>query len=103
LPVPDWFKDFSVEKEDGEADSTLNLYRKALASRKELQDGSEQMEWVSKRDGVLHFKRPGGWEVVFNLNSEEAVDVPKGQIVVASDQLEGGRLPINTSVWVRTE
>lgn len=104
LPIPGWFKDFSVDKEDTETDSTLNLYRKALALRKTLQDKSEQMSWVGpKSDSVLHFKRPGGWEVIFNLSSEEPVEMPKGEILLTSDKLEGGRLPINTSAWVRTE
>lgn len=104
LPIPEWFKDFSVEKEDGEAESTLNLYRKALGLRKTLQDKSEQMSWVGeKSDSVLRFKRPGGWEVIFNLNSKEAVEMPQGEILITSGELEGGNLPINTSAWVRTE
>ena len=93
-----------MEKEDPEAGSTLNLYRKALGLRKTLQDKSEQMEWVGeKSDSVLHFKRPGGWGVIFNLSSEEAVEMPKGGILLTSGELEGGRLPVNTSAWVRTE
>ena len=103
LPVPEWFKDFAVSKEDGEVDSTLNLYRKALALRRELQDKSEQMEWVGeKSDSVLHFRRPGGWEVVFNLSAEQGVEVPKGEVLLASDALEGGKLPVNTAIWLRT-
>lgn len=104
LPVPEWFKDYAVEKEDGEASSTLNLYRKALGLRKTLQDKSEEMSWVGETsDSVLHFKRPGGWEVVFNLSSKEAVEIPQGEILLTSDELEGGKLPINTSVWLRTK
>lgn len=104
LPMPDWFGEYSAEKEDGDSNSTLNLYREALGLRKELQDKTETMSWVGEKgDGVLHFKRPGGWEVVINISSKEAVELPKGEVVVASDALDNGRLPINTGVWIKSE
>lgn len=62
------------------------------------------MEWVGeKSNDVLHFRRPGGWEVLVNLSAEQGVDVPRGEVLLTSDELENGRLPVNTAVWLRTE
>lgn len=102
--MPGWFKEYAAETEDGDADSTLNLYRKALALRRKLQDKTETMSWVGeKSDGVLHFKRPGGWEVMINVSSKDPVGVPSGQVVLASDALDGSILPVNTAVWLKAD
>jgi hypothetical protein len=39
---------------------------------------------------------------MINISSKEAVELPKGEILVASDVLENGKLPVNTGVWVKT-
>lgn len=60
LPQPAWFADFSVEAEDGAEGSTLELYRKALRLRTELQS-AEKLTWDEDLCGidVLAFERPG--------------------------------------------
>lgn len=102
LPQPKWMGQYSVEAEDTDSNSTLNLYRKALDLRKKLQS-AEELEWVSSSDAaeVLHFKRPGGWEVLMNFG-EQAVEVPKGELLVASGALEGGKIGTDTAVWVKS-
>lgn len=92
--------DYAVEALDKVQDSTLNLYRKALNLRKELQT-KEELEWVESGEEVLHFKRPGGWEVVMNFGSD-AVEVPKGELLVASGELKDGKIGQDVSVWVRS-
>jgi alpha-glucosidase len=76
------------------------LNRRALALRRELQTG-EELEWVTNQPDVLHCKRKRGWEVVMDLNGD-SVEVTKGELLVASAKLEGGRVPRNVTVWLRS-
>jgi alpha-glucosidase len=92
---------YAVEALDKVQDSTLNLYRKALNLRKKLQT-KEELEWIESGEEVLHFKRPGGWEVVMNFG-EDAVEVPKGELLVASGELKDGKIGQDVSVWVKSE
>ena len=92
--------DYAVDVEDKDEESTLNMYRRALNLRKELQT-REDLEWVGDDKDVLHFKRDGGWEVLTNFG-KTPVAVPQGKLLVASGQLEGGKVPENTTVWVKT-
>jgi alpha-glucosidase len=92
--------DYSVEALDKAEESTLNLYRKTLKLRSELQT-KEELEWIESGNEVLHFKRPGGWEVVMNFGKEE-VEVPKGEVLVASHELKGGKIGQDVSVWVKS-
>ncbi len=98
LPQPAWFGDLSVEAQDGVPESTLTLYRNALDQRRRLQ-GAEVLEWVDGGASVLHFIRPGGWHSITNLGTEP-VDLPPGQVVVASGPMSGGRLPAETTAWL---
>ncbi|WVF67028.1 hypothetical protein IAT40_001771 [Kwoniella sp. CBS 6097] len=100
LPQPEWFSAYAIDKEEQDLDSTLNLYRKALRSRRVLQ-GEEQLEWVPDApEGVLHFKRPNGWEVVLNT-TKGAIDLPAGEIVISSAPIAEGKLPAESTVWLR--
>ena len=50
-------------------DSTLNLYRRALALRGDLFAGTE-VSWVDSEPSVLHFERRGGVWCVTNFGAE---------------------------------
>mgnify|MGYP001615413782 CR=1 FL=1 len=98
LPQPAWFADFSVEAEDADPTSTLNLYREALRLRHELQT-DESLEWIETgRDDVLHLRRPNGWESVTNFGTDP-VALPPGRIVLASGPVAGD-LPGETTIWI---
>jgi alpha-glucosidase len=100
LPQPRWFGEFSVEAEEGDPASTLNLYRRALQLRRRLQ-GEEELQWVDTgRDDVLAFRRPGGWLNVTNFGAEPAT-LPTGDVVVASEPLDGVMLPGAATAWLR--
>ncbi|MEY3561061.1 MAG: hypothetical protein RL068_213 [Actinomycetota bacterium] len=99
LPQPNWYGEYSVQAQDGVADSTLTLYRTALKLRREL-DASENLEWLPSANHTLFFARPGGWHCFTNF-SAKAVEVPAGEVLVASAQIEDGKLPANSTVWLR--
>lgn len=101
LPQPDWMAEFAVDKLDKDPESTLNLYRNALKLRRELQ-GAEELEWVDDGiEGSLHFKRPGGWEVVMNFG-EQGVKIPEGVVLVSSEELVEGMVGQDQTVWVKS-
>ncbi|MBT2594532.1 alpha-amylase family glycosyl hydrolase [Arthrobacter sp. ISL-72] len=100
LPQPEWFSRYAVEVQDGVEGSTLELYRKALKLRRELQ-AAEELEWVETGNPeVLHFSRHGGWQSVTNFGTEP-VELPAGEVLLSSAPLEAGKLPGATTVWMR--
>jgi alpha-glucosidase len=100
LPIPKWYGDFSAEVEDTDQESTLNMYRKAMALRRKLQ-GEETMEWKGEKSGTVHYSRPGGWEILMNVAFKEGVKVPEGEVLLSSGPLDGEKVPIDTTVWVQ--
>ncbi|GAB3189810.1 hypothetical protein GCM10027061_11760 [Nesterenkonia suensis] len=100
LPQPDWFADLAVDKQDQDPESTLNLYRRALQLRRELQT-HETLEWTETGSAdVLAFRRPGGWLTITNF-SDAATTLPAGEVLLASSPLPEGTLPGATTVWLR--
>lgn len=101
LPQPEWFGDFSVEAQAGKPDSSLSLYQQALKLRKEL-ICPEQLKWkVSFKSGVLEFVRPNGWRCVTNF-TDQAVKLGKGELLLSSAPLENGKLPGNSTAWLKS-
>ena len=102
LPQPAAWADLSVAAQDGDPDSTLSLYRHALAIRSAhpaLGDGT--IAWSDDYPGhVLYFTREPGFGCLVNL-SAEPVPLPGGtQVLVASGPLEDGLVPTDTAVWL---
>jgi alpha-glucosidase len=104
LPQPKQWRELTVEAESGEAGSMLELYRSALRLRRAepaLGDGS--MTWLPSAEGVLAFDRGGSVRCVSNL-SAASVELPSHRaVILASGRLDGGMLPPDTTVWLRTE
>jgi alpha-glucosidase len=98
LPQPQDFGASSVEAEDGAAGSTLELYRRAFAVRREVQSG-ERLEWLDAPDGVIGFARHDGWRSFTNFGTTP-VPLPPGTVAVASGPLGDGELPGETTVWL---
>lgn len=99
LPQPEWFAGFSVERQDDVWGSTLEMYRRALSLRRELQ-GPRELEWLDSPAGTIAFARPGGWVSITNVDADP-VDLPDGDLLLASAPLDGGRLPAATTAWLR--
>ncbi|QTG80124.1 glycoside hydrolase family 13 protein [Arthrobacter crystallopoietes] len=99
LPQPDWFGGFSVQAQDGVADSTLEFYRHALKLRGQLQS-YEDLEWISGTgESALHFRRPGQWESITNFG-REPLALPPGTVLISSAKLTAGQLPPDTTAWL---
>ncbi|MCR2762641.1 glycoside hydrolase family 13 protein [Microbacterium sp. zg.B48] len=108
LPQPKWFADAAVQAQEGDVRSTLNMYRRALALRHELQT-QESLAWVETgRADVLHFVRPNGWSVLTNFGHEDfdLADsdlVHTSGVVLASADVPFGIVPAESTVWLRPE
>lgn len=99
LPQPAWFGDLSVEIQEQSPDSTLNLYRRALHLRRQL-ESTEELEWLETPAGTLGFRRPNGW-VSFTNFSGAPVAPPAGELRLTSGALtEDGLVPPATTVWL---
>lgn len=101
LPQPLWFGHYAVSVQDGDPDSTLNLYRAALRQRRRMvaERGEEPVEWVATgREDVLALRR-GPWLVVSNFG-EDGYAFPAGEVVVSSEPV-GDEVPGETTVWLR--
>jgi alpha-glucosidase len=101
LPQPSWFKDVNVEKQNGVAGSTLELYRQALKLRKQLLT-EEKLTWNKHwfNANILDFTRPNGWRSITNFGSKP-VKLPAGKVLLSSGPLDGQVLPANTTVWLQ--
>jgi alpha-glucosidase len=99
LPQPlDW-ADRTVEAEEQDAGSTLTFYRAALGARRtHALDATEEVELLDAGRDLLAFRR-GALTVVLNAGAD-ADELPAGQVVLASGELEGRLLPADTAVWL---
>jgi alpha-glucosidase len=101
LPQPEGWASLTTEAESADPGSMLSLYRMALLIRRTHPDlGDGAFEWLPSREDVLAFRR-GQFVSVTNLGPDPA-DLPANEhIWLASAPLEGGRLPTDTTVWLR--
>jgi alpha-glucosidase len=96
LPQPETYAKLSRNLQESDADSTLNLYKQALAIRKDLKLGEGSFDWLSD-DDVLSYQN-GNLSVVHNF-SNAPVDL-NGKVLLSSAQLVNGQLSPNETAWV---
>ncbi|WRT63886.1 uncharacterized protein IL334_000812 [Kwoniella shivajii] len=104
LPQPKWMKDYSVDLQELNSGSVLNLYREALHLRKDLLPVSneEDLEWIDhENQNVMYFKRSGGWEILMNAGKDPIV-LPHGRKVILRSDVSDDHEIINgeTTVWL---
>ena len=99
LPQSNNWGDFSVEAQDSDPNSSLNLYRKALEIRKSLSGlGDGPMSWVDAPEYVVAFSRPGDFYCYLNLGAD--FKLPQAaKVLVSSSPIENDILPTDTAVW----
>ncbi|WP_372350638.1 glycoside hydrolase family 13 protein [Streptomyces sp. KL116D] len=105
LPQPDTWGELSVEAQTGVAGSTLELYRSALALRRETAGlgAGESVTWHDGAPaGLLHFERPGFACTVNTTGAPVRVPAP-GTVLLASSPVEVTdgeiELPADCTVW----
>jgi alpha-glucosidase len=101
LPQPGWWGQYGADSQENDGDSTLNIYRKALAIRRaEAGLGDGEMAWLEMGNEVLAFSRPGNFQCIVNFGVPIAI--PKGATVLhSSSPLSSEIIPTDTCVWVR--
>ncbi len=103
LPQSKNWGEFSVESQEDDETSPLNLYRNALKIRKShpgLGDGT--ITWLEVNNDVVAFSRPGGFVCYLNLG--DAITLPENaKVLVSSQPLPGNTIPTDTAVWFELE
>ena len=108
LPQPDWFADYAESGQEGQDDSTLNLYRQAVAIRKRMvkHGANIDLEWlpddVCGPDG-FGWTLPSGMTVLTNFSSTRSIALPEHAAVLLESRCSGtaDRVLPETTVWYR--
>ncbi|MEB3371861.1 glycoside hydrolase family 13 protein [Saccharopolyspora sp. S2-29] len=101
LPQPPEWRNRTAEAQEGDANSTLELYRAALRLRRELDAlGEGRMSWMDAPVGVLAFHRDPGFACVVNMSAAPQPLPAHARVLLASDALDGDRLPPDAAVWL---
>ena len=100
LPQPKDWDGYARDSQEGVDGSTLELYKRALALRAENGLGTGTVDWVSDYGKKVVAFRNGDVTVITNLG-KVAVELPVGEILLASEEIVGGALPTDTTVWLR--
>jgi alpha-glucosidase len=101
LPQPASFGESSAAAQEGEPDSTLEMYRTALELRRQFFVQDEELEWIEMGAGVVAFRRGSGVVCVVNFGPE-ALHLPEGEILLTSAPVFDNTLPPNTAAWLQT-
>jgi alpha-glucosidase len=102
LPQPDWFADYAVDRAEQDEASVLQVYRAALAARRDL-DQATPLVWVETgRADVLAFTR--GEVTCVTVFEGPPFEAPAewGALVLASTPtVTGTKLPSGVTGWFR--
>jgi alpha-glucosidase len=104
LRQPPAWRDRTVEAQDRDASSMLNLYRAAIRLRHEEAGlGDAPLRWLAAPADVLAFARGADFASVTNV-SPHAVALPAdARLLLASVGLDAGRLPPDATAWIRID
>jgi alpha-glucosidase len=104
LPQPPAWRELTAEAQDRKAGSTLELYRRALAIRRQhpaLGDG--ELSWLPAPAGALAFAREPGFACIVNFSAHDMVLPPDADVLLASEPMTPAQqLPHDATAWVAT-
>ena len=101
LPQPEIFAALAVDRQDGVAGSTLELYRNAISIRRERKLGLGTLEWNRSTPEVLDFEN-AGVQVITNFGVAP-IPLPQNRsMLLASDAdaILGNLLAPDSTVWL---
>ena len=100
LPQPAQWAELARDRQRGVEGSTLSLYQDALRLRREHDLGAGSLEWLPGFPEAIVALRNGDVVVVANTGAEP-VELPAGELLLASGPLDGRTLPRDTTAWLR--
>jgi alpha-glucosidase len=104
LPQPASWAELTVEAQERDPSSMLWLYRNALRIRAAIPAlVDSELAWLDSRAGVLAFSRGEEFVNVTNLSDEHVSLPPHASVLLSSSPLEDGRLPPDSTAWLRTQ
>jgi alpha-glucosidase len=101
LPQPATWRSLTVASQTGDSCSMLELYRSALALRREhpaLGDGP--MQWLDAPPCVLSFSREPGFACLVNLGGEPVRPGCNAVLLASGELTHDGLVPPDTAVWL---
>ncbi|MCQ4079238.1 glycoside hydrolase family 13 protein [Streptomyces sp. RB6PN25] len=102
LPQPADWGTLTVELQQRDPQSMLNLYRAALRLRRsEPALGDGQLAWLPSGSQALAFARSPRFACVVNLGTSPVCLPAHDRVLLSSGKLFDGRLPPDTAVWLR--
>ena len=99
LPQPEWFGPLAAAKQEGDATSTLEMYRSALRLRRERLVDDGDFEWIGMGKGVLAFRRGSGVSCIVNFGAD-ALRLPDGDVLLTSTPVFDSLLPPDGAAWM---
>jgi alpha-glucosidase len=101
LPQPAEWATYARDVEEVDPGSTLALYKRLLAARREHGFGTGSLVWEDAGADAVAFRR-GDVHVVANLGTEP-IELPANAVVMLQSQpFEGAAIPVDTAVWYTT-
>jgi alpha-glucosidase len=104
LPQPADWAALTVQAQQSDPASMLWLYTQALRIRRsEAGLGDGPLTWIDAPDGVLAFSRGAAFVSITNLSAEPVALPAHVAILLSSSPLDGGKLPPDSTAWLRTQ
>jgi alpha-glucosidase len=103
LPAPATYKKYARDVQEGVAGSTLELYKKLIATRKNLALGSGEFRWAPEYSSANSLAYVNNGVLVLSNFGPELITAPAGEIIVStqSSLTAGGQLEANQSAWIK--
>ncbi len=100
LPMPSQWAGLTVQRQSGDPDSMLSLYRRALRLRHSRAEfAGSGVHWLDHGRDAVVFRRDGGLICALNTGPDP-LPLPAGTVLLASAPVTDGALPPNTAAWV---
>ena len=101
LPQPTEWATYARDVEEVDPGSTLALYKRLLAARREHGFGAGSLVWEDAGADTVAFRR-GDVHVVANLGTAPIELPADASVMLKSQPFDGSSIPVDTAVWYTT-